>query len=458
MRHVIVHNDALGNLLRDDYQAADVQKIRQVLEREKTLYFPRLATGLFPAANVTAATQYTGYDSVWVRDTAHIANAHRQSGDSQSAVIAASALMRYFQRQSERFVAIIAGNADPSDEMQRPHIRLNGNTLDDVRLSNGQVQHWSHAQNDALGYFLWLYCDLAKSGLIDPAPADVQMLAFFAQYLAAIEYWQDEDSGHWEETRKMSASSIGAVIAGLNMQRRLWIDRKLSLAAAGGGLVDETFLEELIANGRTVLNQILPAECIQSDHSKQRRYDAALLFLIEPLNVVSGGIAQQIVRDVIENLQGEVGIRRYIGDSFWSADYQDNVSPEHRTAGDADDLFWRDRLSKPGLEAQWCIFDPVLSTIYAKWFQATGRAEYLSAQVHHLNRSLGQITREQVLKRDSQTWTCPAWRCPELYYLEKENWAPNHATPLLWTQANLMVALECMEQSAIKDGDVAGSG
>ena len=40
-------------------------------------------------------------------------------------------------------------------------------------------------------------------------------------YFQAIRYWQDEDSGHWEERRKIEASSIGAVVAGLRELRLL---------------------------------------------------------------------------------------------------------------------------------------------------------------------------------------------------------------------------------------------
>ncbi len=39
------------------------------------------------------------------------------------------------------------------------------------------------------------------------------MLTLFPLCFEAIAYWQDEDSDHWEEDRKITASSIRVVIA-----------------------------------------------------------------------------------------------------------------------------------------------------------------------------------------------------------------------------------------------------
>ena len=62
--------------------------------------------------------------------------------------------------------------------------------------------------------------------------------------------------------------------------------------------------------------------------------------------------------------------------------------------------------------------------------------------MRYLNRSLGQITGAD----------CPqgALRCPEAYYLERGRYVPNGQVPLLWTQANLLLALLAMEESAAR--------
>lgn len=184
---------------------------------------------------------------------------------------------------------------------------------------------------------------------------------------------------------------------------------------------------------------ILPAECVDRDPSRNRRYDAALLFLIYPLEVVGGSMAEQILDDVSQCLQGRYGIRRYLGDSFWCADYKLKVPSAKRTVSYVDNLAVRDALREKGREAQWCIFDPIVSAIYGRRYQRHGRKADLWNQVRYLNRSLAQIT----------GWDGPSdpLRCPELYYMEGDRWVPNDATPLLWTQANLLVALRMMRDS-----------
>jgi phosphorylase kinase alpha/beta subunit len=100
----------------------------------------------------------------------------------------------------------------------------------------------------------------------------------------------------------------------------------------------------------------------------------------------------------------------------------------------------RDNLSRPGEEAQWCIFDPIVSAIYGLRYQKHREASDLHAQIKYFNRSLSQLTGEE----------CPfgAFKCPELYYLEDNKYVPNDVVPLLWTQANLWMAFKVMEDSA----------
>src|SRR5262249_26983261 len=109
-----------------------------------------------------------------------------------------------------RFEAIVSGAVDPDDVMRRPHVRFDGE-----RIAEIAGQKWAHAQNDALGYFLWLCSKLGAAGAMTLDEQGARTLALFPAYFRAIRYWQDEDSGHWEEVRKREASSIGTVVAGL---------------------------------------------------------------------------------------------------------------------------------------------------------------------------------------------------------------------------------------------------
>ncbi|HHP7230464.1 MAG TPA: phosphorylase kinase [Xenococcaceae cyanobacterium] len=343
-------------------------------------------------------------------------------------------LMAYFQKFKWRFEAIIDQRVDPNEVMERPHIRFDGHNLSEI------PQQWQHAQNDALGYFLWFYCQLARKKLLKLQPEDREVLALFPFYFQAISYWQDEDSGHWEEARKISASSIGVVIAGLKSLKLLISDPDLAIDCRyQAELVTVEFLNELIDTGTTALNKILPAECIQP-HPQNRPYDAALLFLIYPLQVVEAAMSEQILELVINHLQGDYGIRRYLKDSFWCRDYKD-LPEAIRTSISSEREQWlqeHGRKLREGEEAQWCIFDPIVSVIFGRKFHQTRQPEYLEQQIRYLNRSLRQLT-----SKDCQL----GFKCPELYYLQNGNYIPNDATPLLWTQANLRIALKIMEDS-----------
>jgi hypothetical protein len=431
-------NQQLNALIKPGYSLAEIRAISAFLENMGTLTFASLPNGLFPAAALGGESSYTGYSYVWVRDNIHIAHAHFRMGRTGVAVRNLRTLMRYFIKHKERFLDIIEGSADANSPMNRPHIRFDGNSLEEVK------EKWAHAQNDALGYFLWMFSKLVNEGALTPVADELNMLALFPRYFEAIRYWQDEDSGHWEEARKISASSIGVVVAGLTEFGKL-LPNAGPLRDPRGTLITteklEPLVEMMIERGHAALREILPSECIQPDPFKQRRYDAALLFLMYPLQIVEGQIADRILTDVITRLQGEAGIRRYLGDSYWAPDYKKKLKPAERTADVSDDLSSRNRLL-PGVgqEAQWCIFDPSISCIFGLKFKSTRLPEYLAKQTEYLNRSLGQITAAD------QT-DVPAFRCPELYYLEAGRYVPNDHVPLLWTQANLMLAIKLMEDN-----------
>jgi hypothetical protein len=426
---LVVHHEDLLDLLQQTYDARTVDKIQDKLAHTGSLEFPCLDTGLFTAATLNDDTAYTGYSAVWVRDNVHIASAHLATGKEDVAAHTGRALLTHFHKQVPRIQNIIARPLDAKVPMNRPHIRFDGVQLADIN------QKWPHDQNDAIGYFLWLVSRLLQSGLLEASSDDWECLALFPQYLEAIRYWMDEDSGHWEESRKISASSIGVVVAGL---------RELAQVAKKHGISSNRIsldqVEHLLDRGRKALDEILPAECIQPESSKARRYDAALLFLVHPLDVVSEPMADRIIQEVIGQLSGDHGIRRYPGDSYWCADYKLKLAPEKRTDDFSDNLSSRDALSVKYLEAQWCLFDPVLSSIFGKRYRRTGEVKDRKEQVHHLNRALGQLT-----GRDG---AFPELRCPESYYFESGRWIPSDATPLLWTQAMLLEALDVMRTTS----------
>jgi len=409
----------------------DVRHLIQFLTQQGTFQFPVLPNGLFSAAAGEGADfDVSGYQNIWVRDNVQIAWAHwAVHRDMTTTVRCLQALTEFYARHRQRFVSVIEGTVDFRNPMNRPHVRFNGLDLTEV------PEKWAHAQNDALGYFLWLSCRLIHEGTISIQDAAWDIFSLLVRYWATIQVWQDEDSGHWEETRKVAASSIGCALAGLQELRTLMQQPAVQqLLAAQPCPATTQDVDRLIEHCDQAMRAILPAECLQQDLSKNRRYDAALLFLIYPLNVIGDrAIEDQILSDVVQQLQGPYGIRRYPGDSYWCADYRDLLAADQRTADFSDSLGARDQLLRQGMEAQWCIFDPIISCIYGKRWQISGDPSDLKAHITAAQRSLCQMTR--------QGDRFVPYRCPESWFCEKGAWIPNDITPLLWTQGNLLQAL-----------------
>ena len=413
------------------HELGRVSEIETFLGKQGTFEIKTLSNGLFAAAGSSDATlEAMRYHYVWVRDNVNIAHCLYQLGRVDEAVQTLTALNRFFWHHNHRFLDIIDGRTDPGDAMSRPHIRFDGRTLQEVD------EAWSHKQNDALGYFLWFSCKLLSTGELEPTPELLSTLALFPQFFNAIAYWQDADSGHWEETEAVRASSIGVALAGLVALRALLVQTSFAEAFVKEG-VTTALLDRLCSLGQRALRDILPHESVQP--GRERSCDAALLFLIYPAEIVDHATADLIINNVRNLLQGEIGIGDFGRDTFWAPDYKERVSQEERT-GLLNESGVRNRVVvQPGEEAQWCLFDSILSIIYGERFLKQGRKGDLDLQIDYLNRALGQLT------RPSDQF--PPYRCPEAYYMARGHWVPNDATPLLWAQANLQLALRQAELS-----------
>lgn len=428
---VSIKNEQVSSLLRTEYTLDSLGQIYRLLAQHRMLSFPTLSSGLFSAALASPQTRQTGYQAAWVRDNVHVVHAHLVNGQKKVAWQNIVALCKFFARYRPRFEAVIENPHAAADPMQRPHIRFDDETLSEL------PEKWAHTQNDALGSFVWLYAKLAGHRILEPDTWDVGVLALFLRYFQAIQYWQDEDSGHWEETRKISASSIGAVVAGLRQLRTLLHSRASTELLRRR--VSSALLDAMIARGTTAPYDILLTECAQPNPMKNHRYDAALLFLVYPRQVVDKATAKQIVDDVTKNLQTERGMKRYLGDSFYCSNYEHNLRDTGLIRDYSDDMATRNDFFVEGGEAQWCIFDPIVSICYGLQYQRTGSSELLDRQTYYLNRSLGQIT--------GSAGRCGAFQSLELYYFEDGCLQTSISTPLLWTQENLWIALKTLEES-----------
>ena len=380
--------------------------IREIAERvaaEKEGFFAPNANGIYPAAGGLDSTSVTGYQNAWLRDNVMVAYSRLEAGDVEAAVACARGLMRFVESQAPRFAAIIARPSLKETVESRPRVRFEANSLRELSES------WSHAQNDALGYVLWFRARLHNLGCCRLEASEQEVIRLFIRYFEAIRYWEDPDSGAWEEGRKVNSSSVGAVLAGLE-------EAKL----AGADVADS-----LIAAGRGLLVRQLPLES-----PKLRGADAAVLFLVYPLEVVRDSMTRDLIVHLMQaRLEGEIGFRRYNGDSYYCQDYDRWFPPELRSIDWSERTVVRDEYLQPGCEAQWCLFDSLLSVVFGRVY---GDREQ---QARYLHRAIAQLT--------------PANDCPELYCLQRGRWTPSPNAPLLWAEANLSLALNEARRSPI---------
>jgi phosphorylase kinase alpha/beta subunit len=419
-------NGLLRPFIADSYTPESLSAIRKTLQLRQTHGILPIAHGLFAASPSQSPDSATGYQNVWVRDNVMVANSLFLRGDTASAAACVRGLTQFFKKQLPRFREIID---DPirvlkEDTNRRPHVRFTAQTLGELS------EKWPHAQNDALGQALWFRFRLANTGVLALTSEDEEVYGPFPDYFDAIEYWEDRDSGAWEEGRKINNSSVGAVVAGLEEMLKHHVS---SNRRGKGACVKATCLDRLrylAAKGRERLAATLPFEA-----PPERLVDSALLFLIYPLSVLrSREIEDAILNLVQARLKGTVGIKRYAGDSYFCQDYDEWFSPSQMSSDFSERLDYRDAFLQPNCEAQWCIFDPVLSVVYGQRFLADpSDTASFRKQIHYFNRSLAQVTAKGL--------------CPELYFLKEGRYVPNAHTPLAWTQANQALAFYLMEKS-----------
>ena len=410
----------LESLTKQAYNADDLSCIEALLLKNGTLAITPLPSGLFAASSGVAEQSQTGYQNVWLRDNVMVANSFLLRGDTETARRTVKALTALLQTQESHFEAIIQDPVRMQNVQERPHVRF---SLDH---QDAESEKWPHAQNDALGYALWLRFVLANAGQLDVSSSEFKLYRLFPLYFNAIEYWNDADSGAWEEDLKINSSSIGAVVAGLS-QMSLWLSKNKLM---NDDRDVEHVVETLIAKGKAQLQMSIPHES-----PPIRGADGALVFLLYPSDVLTYDQQNSVLDLVRSKLEREIGIIRYVGDSYYGQDYPDWFSEAELTADFSERVEIRNAKLKPGFEAQWCLFDPLLSVIYGKRFLANPRGRSnLEQQTRYFNRSLRQLSDDL--------------KCPELYYFRHGKWIPNPHLPLAWTQANLALALHFMKKSA----------
>ncbi|WP_077617964.1 glycoside hydrolase family 15 protein [Bacillus sinesaloumensis] len=186
---------------------------------------------------------------------------------------------------------------------------------------------WGHAQNDAIGAFLWGVGEGYRLGQkVIRDKKDIEIVQKLVDYLECLQYWQAKDNGMWEENMEVHASSLGACVAGLNAVKIL-VNVK----------------EDLIKKGEEALRNLLPRE------SETKDTDLALLSLVFPYRVVDRDTAIKIVETVSSKLERTHGVIRYENDQYYNE----------------------------GSEAEWCFGFPWLGLCYLELGQFNKASEYI---------------------------------------------------------------------------------
>src|SRR5271157_4639480 len=219
--------------------------LRRKLDDCGTLHIQANQNGVYSASASQTGDSATGYQDAWLRDNAMVAFSRWQCGDSESAFKTVQGLTTFLKTQAHKMQAIIDQPELAKNVQQRPHVRFDAKTLKELD------QAWAHAQNDALGYVVWLRLRMAGSNPQFRLSQDERDLYdLFPAYFAAIRYWEDLDSGAWEESRKVNSSSVGAVVAALLEFQKLEKGREGRTSKAGG-----KGLDELISHGLQTLHR-----------------------------------------------------------------------------------------------------------------------------------------------------------------------------------------------------------
>ena len=124
---IVVHHEAIRRRIKPAYTVGEVRDLRALLDKQGTLTFSPLPTGLYPAAGIDSlAATHSGYGNVWVRDNIYIALALEADGHREAATTVANTLAAFYRKYRGRFEAIVERRIDPQEPMNRPQVRFNG--------------------------------------------------------------------------------------------------------------------------------------------------------------------------------------------------------------------------------------------------------------------------------------------------------------------------------------------
>ncbi|MFT4313399.1 MAG: glycoside hydrolase family 15 protein [Candidatus Woesearchaeota archaeon] len=266
----------------------DRPNIEQIIDQHLTILRNlQYDSGLFAASSKSVST---GYDKSWLRDNFYEALAFLIIKDYKTVKKTARALLNIFLKHEYKIDHAIAKK--PEHKHEYIHARFHPETFDEF------WEDWGNKQNDAIGAILFLIGELhhQKESVLE-TDDDYRITQKLVNYLQSLHYWNDADSGMWEENEEIHASSVGACLAGL-----------ISVKKIPGIHVPIN----VIRNGRITLNKLLPRE------SPEKFVDLAELSLIFPYNVTNYFQTREILKNVEYHLVKKHGVIRYKNDYYYN--------------------------------------------------------------------------------------------------------------------------------------------
>lgn len=456
----------------------------------QTVFIPRAAeTDMWPMGT-----------HAWVRDmalgadrllqVAHSTGNASQLTEGKQLLLSALTLMST-QAQLERFTAIISSENRffKAKAANWPYIFMAISN----NLTAQQTEPWAHKQDawQALAVCTFRALQAKQINPEDLTTSHKQFLALSAPFLVAVEYWQQENSGSWEELEALRTSVLSWDTALL--QEYIWqLEAEDSWLLPIAQPIWQTlpvFIEydsiqeccaEFLKKGAAVLAIQLPHESPQYPESdpRYRKADAALLYVLHnnTLQLVAdycgkdeGWIQdqEQAIVAAVTSLQDvkQGGIARYKDDSYQRIGFfRPSIVKKLRRyygsqSGDTsgiEDFVQRGVIVPSGKEALWTHFVWQLTWWSALRFLQTGNIYYKQIAVEQFSKGIGLITVKNMYSLDVTSKgkvhiiAIQPNLIPECYLTEswrgKEYMFPSAHTPLNWSIRESQLAFATMQQ------------
>lgn len=455
-----------------------------------TVHIPRAAeTDMWPMGT-----------HAWVRDmalgadrllqVAHSTSNKQQLVEGKDLLLSALTLMST-EAQLQRFNTIIASENRffKAKPINWPYIFM----AIDGNLTAQNPEPWAHKQDAWQALAVCTFRAL-QAGQVTPADLSAshkQFLAVSAPFLIAVEYWQQENSGSWEELEAVRTSVLSWDTALLQeymqqlaqeddwllaVAKPIW--QQLPVFGNYDSIVEccENFLQK----GVDVLAVQLPHESPQYPVSdpRYREADAALLYVLHNSTVQLVAdycnkdeawihATEQAIVAAVLSLQDveQGGIARYKNDSYQRIGFfRPSIVKRLRSyygsqSGDAsgiEDFVQRDTIVPKGKEAVWTHFVWQLTWWSALRYLQTGNTDYKQIAVEQFNKGINLITTANMFSLDVtkkgtvHVMPIPAGLIPECYVAETwrgdEYMFPSAHTPLNWSIREAQLAFAIMQK------------